>query len=45
MIDYEVVRGNDMKSSATCLECEHYRYCDVFCYYDVEDSDDDEAEV
>lgn len=46
MNDCDVERGNDMKTPATCLECEHYRYCDVFCYYDdVEESDDEETEV
>lgn len=46
MNDYEVVQGDDMKAPATCLECEHYQYCDVFCYYDdVEDPDDEETEV
>lgn len=37
---------SDIKTATTCLDCEHYRECDVFCYYaDAEDSDDEESEV
>ena len=33
------------ETPATCLECEYYRECNVFCYYDVEELDDEETEV
>lgn len=37
---------SDIKTAATCLDCDYYRECDVFCYYNgPEDSDDEETEV
>ena len=37
---------SDIKTDGTCLDCDHYCECDVFCYYaDPEDSDDEETEV